>query len=577
MGRWCPRPMPDGPSLFTRFLEKESLRPDLKRAVRMTIAFMVPLSISLLGPWKFGPVHACIAAQTIAMVDVRGAYAFRFSLLMGLSLILTAAVWLGVIAGGNLALILMGTIAVVAAGGLWRHLSSEHGPGLAISSGLMFFLTVAEKQSMTGVPQHATLLTLAGAVFGVLLQVAAWPVQPQHPLRKTVAESWLALADLIGAMPLETPNRPQALADFEAVMRTTLNRTQTNLVAVGIKRGKLPEQLEALNLIAARLAMRSMVLNTALETHAATLGVPRSTFEPMLESLGNVARSVATCVVSRQASHLASLEVRLTRLQGLISVLQGRVRSQIESPSLVAELSEILAHIAKQLPGIGEVLTELTSQVEERMSASLELADLKALRPLAFELDPWRKPEAALVRHTIRVTCLAVVGVLVMYFGKLPHGYWIPFTILVVLQPDYGSTRQRAAQRMLGTLAGGLLASVLLWVHPPIWGLLLTTAVSISIFGYFVKKNYGIAVIFITLMVALLTEASHPVTLGFTLERIGSTLGGGLFALVAAAVFWPVWEASRFPGIMATALEKNILYLKIVAQRLIDGGVYDDT
>ena len=47
-------------------------------------------------------------------------------------------------------------------------------------------------------------------------------------------------------------------------------------------------------------------------------------------------------------------------------------------------------------------------------------------------------------------------------------GYWLPFTMVVVLQPDYGSTRQRAAQRVLGTLAGSLAASVLLWVKPPL-------------------------------------------------------------------------------------------------------------
>jgi len=46
---------------------------------------------------------------------------------------------------------------------------------------------------------------------------------------------------------------------------------------------------------------------------------------------------------------------------------------------------------------------------------------------------------------------------LIFKFFDLPHGYWLPFTIVVVLQPDYGSTRERSFSRLLVEEAARLL------------------------------------------------------------------------------------------------------------------------
>jgi uncharacterized membrane protein YccC len=83
-------------------------------------------------------------------------------------------------------------------------------------------------------------------------------------------------------------------------------------------------------------------------------------------------------------------------------------------------------------------------------------------------------------------------------------------------------------------------------------------------------------VLFITLNVVLLLEAHQPVTLAITLERLGCTLVGGLLALAAAWIFWPVWEKQRFPAIMAAALDANHAYLKLVVSRLEEGGPHDE-
>jgi uncharacterized membrane protein YccC len=82
--------------------------------------------------------------------------------------------------------------------------------------------------------------------------------------------------------------------------------------------------------------------------------------------------------------------------------------------------------------------------------------------------------------------------------------------------------------------------------------------------------------LFITLAVVLLTEAHGPVGVSFTLQRLGSTLAGGALALVAALLFWPVWERDRLRPILVKAIEANRNFLQLIAARIADGGSYDE-
>lgn len=566
-------------SKLRRTREEESLQPDLGRAVRGTIAYMVPL---LLAAYDWLPIEVsfmAVAAQNIATVDVRGDYRFRLGLLVAMTGVFVGAVSLGTIVSGNLAAALVATAFIAFCGGLWRHLSSDYGMGLAISSTLVFLIALASP-SYASVADHAV-AALVGGVWGILLQVALWPFRPQHPLRRTISDSWLAVADLFEAMtPDDTADaaaRTQKVHEKEALLRSTLDKSYATLAAA--RTGLLRQRLEALNFAAARLATRVVALHTALEnalgSAASTSLVPA--LLPALAALTNTSRTVALAVVSRQPAHLATCEVRLRRLTNLLRVLQARLKTQTDESPGTAQLVEILRQIEDHLPAIQNTLRATIDRADERTAFSLELFDLHTLtlRPLASALNFTTRVDPALARFTLRLSVLLVGGVAVFKLFHLEHGYWLPFTIVVVLQPDYGSTRLRAGQRALGTLGGGIVASGLLWLHLPFAALAVATAATIFTFGYWIRRNYGVAVFFITLFIVLVTETNGPVTVAFTIERLASTVAGVALALVAALIFWPVWERDRFPPILATAFRANRDYLRLLLARLSSGGSYD--
>ena len=566
-----------------RLAERESLRPDLGRAWRCTFAFMVPLLLAVAGRLPVEMIFAAVAAQSISLVDVRGGYTLRLNLLLAMTAVLAAAAGLGALTTHPLWLALAATVLVAAGTGLWRHLSSEYGPSLATSSSLLFFIALALPGGTREAARHL-MAAMLGGVWGVALQVALWPIRPQHPLRVAVAEGWIGAADLFAAIL-----RPQGPADLqrheairaaEANLQLTLDKTQAALGAAATGRPRpLVARLERLNQTASRLATRTVAFNSAAEALAGEPGFAAlaPSFQPLLAALANTARTVALAVVSRQPAHLATVDVRLQRLHHLLGALQARLVAQTDGSQPWAQLVSILRQLEEYLPAVGAALRATIERADERAAFSLELFDLQTLtlRPLAAALNLRWRIERALALYTARVAVLTLFGVWVFKTHHLPHGYWLPFTMVVVLQPDYGSTRQRAAQRLLGTLVGSVLASGLLWLSLPFAVLMLATAAMSFLFGYFIKRNYGLAVIFITLFVVLLTEASTPFTLALSAERLGATVAGGALALLAALIFWPVWEREHFRPILAHAVRANRDYLRVVLERVRRGGAYD--
>jgi uncharacterized membrane protein YccC len=573
----------EGPLARLRsYLERERLQPDINRGLRATIGFM---GLVLAAQWWDLPIEvslAAIAGQNIAMVDIRGSYPLRLSLLLAMSAIFAVCSWLGGM-GANSILLSLAVVAVVTlATGVWRHLSVDYGPSLATTSVFLVLLTLAAPGGETQASRHF-IATLAGGLWGVLIQVALWPLRAQHPLRRVVSDSWLALSDLLAAMAPDETTEPAArlrlVAEREAHLRLTLNQTTATLAAQSGRRRVHLQELEDLNLAAARFGTRLIALNTALESlmERADFAALAPGFNPVFLSLTNTTRTIALTVVSRQPAHLAAADVRLLRLGNLLRALQDRIGTQTQHAPAAAQLAGILEQIAQLIPRTQAALRATVDRGGEHMAFSLELFDLKTwtLRPLASALNFHWPPDRALVRFILRLTVLQLAGVAAMKYLGLSRGYWLPLTILVVLQPDYGTTRLRAGQRVIGTIAGGLLASALLWLHPPKVALLAAMSVTMFAFAFWLKRNYAIAVFFITLFVVLITETAETVSVAFTLERLAATLAGGLLAMIAAHLFWPVWERNLFPAILARALRANRDYLTRLAGALAAGRPYD--
>ncbi|QIF00879.1 FUSC family protein [Roseimicrobium sp. ORNL1] len=556
-----------------KVFEHSILTTDVARALRSSLAMAGAWSLCLItgNPWAV--IVAAPAAQNVAMLDVRGDYRARAAILLVLIAVLGCSAWAGAVAGNHLitAVLGIGVLAVLA--GCWRYLSGDYGPNFALASGLFFLLAMSEP----GDWWHAWNLMAAaclGGLGGMLVQLAGWFVRPQHAVRHAVAETWIAASDLVTAMRSVTdegqPN-PAQISEKEGVLRTTADRTlRVIATTMGKRSAALAAHLDDTCQLATRLATRTSALHTAMEALQSRAGFEtvRPSFDSALRSLASAMASTALTVITHRQEQLMALDVRIRRAGDLLHVLDTRLETLDPQDDEVIQARQMLAMVAELLPTVQMTLRETVDHGTPQTGFALRLPDLSgiSMRSLGAWVNPPAQFDWTLVRYTLRVAAVLMLAVAIHKWLHIPRGHWIAFTALVVLQPDYGATRQKMGQRLFGTLAGSTVGSLLLWLKMPVAAFILCAAIMAFCFAYFVRRRYGLAVFFVTLMIVLMTESMMPVHLDFTLERLLATLAGGLLSLTAALLLWPKWERSQAPQYVAAALRANRSYLETVVE-----------
>src|SRR4051794_15879125 len=114
-------------------VDAAAFQPDLSRGLRATVAFMVPLLLALRGWISLDVSLIALTAQSIALIDVRGDYWFRFALVVAVAAVFTGAAAMGAAVSGQILFAVLAMGLMAALGGVWRHLSSDYGASLAIS------------------------------------------------------------------------------------------------------------------------------------------------------------------------------------------------------------------------------------------------------------------------------------------------------------------------------------------------------------------------------------------------------------------------------------------------------------
>lgn len=523
------------------------------------------------------PVFAAMAAQSLSAVEIRGAYPLRLGFLLMMLAVLTGAAALGSAAGRWDAAAVAATALVAFNAGLWRHLSPEYGVSLAVPTTFIFLLALG----MPGAARSAESVLIGGAI-AIAIHVFIWPIRAEHPLRRVVAESWVAAADLFKALADSIDGDAaarDAVLKQEANLRTTLEAGYAALAAVDERAPHQPK-LMAMHLAGARLAMRGLSAVAAVENYGLPATAPwTATLRAAVESLGNTARAVALAIISGRPGHQAACDVRLRRAASLLQAVRTDLGSGVGDEALRRQAIQFLQAVEEQLEAVGQALHAITDRAGERAAFPLEVFDLSAwtLQPLAAVLNLRQRIDPAIVRFTVRLGVLLTGAVLFTRLRpEIQHGYWLPLTIVVVSQPDYGATRRRAAERMGGTLVGAALGSALLYLPMSHATAMVAAGAACFGFAFFLRRRYAVAVVFVTLLVVLLTEIRQTATLELTMERFLMTTLGGSVALGASLVFWPAWERRAYPMFLVEAFEANRNYLAAVAKRLIEGGVYGE-
>jgi uncharacterized membrane protein YccC len=533
----------------------------IARGVRNALGMFILLAVGILvGDIALG-VALAGGALLVGFADLGASYATRARTMVAAAALVGISTTVGTITGGTdwLAVVLMAVWGLAA--GLTVALGQAASfLGILAALGLM----IAEFYSgdlSHGLERGA--LAIAGGLFQTALALAVWPLRPYRPERAAVAATYRALGDFVEATassqdskewpPVmdEIAKAQVLLDDAEGSARSSTaegeafrtlileaDRLYPEVVALGHVRAQLPEQAVA-------------AVDDALDATATAL------------------RAIAADVLDRRINpeRIDALRERLRTATATIGS-GGQGAGELAAARLEAVRGQVRGAADAALSWNGAKAEALVRRPVARRRALGAHDAIAVLRAnLTFGSPAFR--------HGLRLGVALAVAVAVYRVLDLPHGYWVPLTVIFVMRPDYGSTFSRGLQRYAGTVIGAVAATVLtVLLDPGDW----TLAVLVGIFAAVVYATlfaqYAIFTAAMTAMIVFFVAFDGVREWAAVTDRLLDTAIGGALALIAYVVF-PTWEGDRVPRRIADLIDADRRYCCAVLEGWVDPSRYD--
>ena len=177
-------------------------------------------------------------------------------------------------------------------------------------------------------------------------------------------------------------------------------------------------------------------------------------------------------------------------------------------------------------------------------------------------------------KHALRVSLVCLIGFIAAKTLALGHhSYWILLTIIVILKPGFSLSKQRNYQRLIGTIAGGFIGVLILWLIPNgkvQFALML--AFMIGTYS-FLRLNYIVSVLCMTPYVLILFKFLGIGQMDIVEERIIDTAIGSTIAFIASYSIFPTWEFEKMKKVLSETLIANMIYLVKIAESITGRSV----
>lgn len=187
---------------------------------------------------------------------------------------------------------------------------------------------------------------------------------------------------------------------------------------------------------------------------------------------------------------------------------------------------------------------------------------LKEIYQQYFNLD------SVLFRHATRLSLVVFVCCLIAYFSHLERGYWILLTALFVCQPNYSATKSRLIQRVVGTILGVIIGSLLPFFMVTLEAKFFVLVLSSTLFFFFVANDYRYSIVFITIQMLTSFDISGFDLYSVMQPRLIDTVIGTAISWLAVFYLWPDWHYMKLTRVIKTSLQSSAKYMLYAIAKL---------
>jgi len=557
---------------LNKLIQQETFEPMFSWGLRMAISAIVPLIWGLSTNHIIDAVWITLTAEAVCWVELKGSYAWRVrTLASGAALAIIFSV-LGSVTGHN---IWLSTLCMFAVGFIATLLKNigDRASGLAICVYLLFILSNAYPTLTLQATEHRAYLVLIGAIWPIAVGMAISLSTPaEQPFRRQIALIWRAVASLVGEVGkgwdgAERRSNIRAIYLKEKDVRTSIDNSFmffTQMAHQVNEKDKQKYNLVQLRKAASLVAVHIIAMSEEMETINIS-GVDPSLkikLSVLFTAMHDTLERMAVFTVTLKPEEKVILNARTSRLKKLVQLSKQYPLPQ-EQPATkaikkiihLAERSlKLIERSVAHIEDMGsDVLTFRTYSMTKTLFILNPKFVLASLRTL-FSFNTFN------TRYALRSAIAASIGLFIYKWFNIDHGYWLPFSVMIVIQPYFGATFTKAIERVVGTLAGGVVGSLFLLIDRQVHIIEAILFITFVLMVYYLRRNYAIAAFVITVNLVLLFNLEATLNPLLIVTRALCTVGGSGLAVLAGFALLPTWDKKWLPIHLATSINCNYEY-----------------
>ncbi|MNK34878.1 Inner membrane protein YccS [compost metagenome] len=521
----------------------------------------------------------CIGALCTTLMDMPSPLRHKFNEMLA-SVLLCSAVTLLISLCGPVQWLLMTVLVLVSFLASMMVVYGKKSMPLQLAA--LFIMTMSMEHQMTWQQSfhHAGLFMLGGLIYLAYAMAIAWVLR--HRIKQQVlAEALFELAAYIDIKADFYDTRFNLTEQFNKLVRhqsILADRQQASRDLI-LRSHKNSKDAIVVQVHVCMLDLYELILSThtdyaLLRQHLADSDVLKSLHDLAYKAARDI-EAVAYAVTRKRASY-----------------------AQISYDKEWADIEEEIARLQAKGDSAQEALATLRAQRNKirailKMIAELHLASQKVYDNVPFwsgaDMAPFLSQQkyelktllsnlrldSPVFRFALRVSMAISVGLLIGHW--LPyaaHSYWIVLTIVIILRPTFSMTRQRRADRIIGTIIGCVITAIVIrFVHSNIV-LMAILFLSIVATPTFIYLRYRYTAIAVSLMILLQMHLVAPSNPNLVSERLIDTLIGAAVATVFSFVL-ANWEYQSLPRLVRQVLNVNLSYMQ-ASFALLQGKCFDD-
>ena len=168
---------------------------------------------------------------------------------------------------------------------------------------------------------------------------------------------------------------------------------------------------------------------------------------------------------------------------------------------------------------------------------------------------------STMFRHALRFTVAIIFAFILGTLLDIQNTYWILLTIIVIMRPNYGLTKERSKDRIIGTLIGAAVAIGIVLITQNVIVYAVLAIISLTMAFALIQQNYKFGAALITLNIVFVYSLINPNAFEVIQYRVIDTIIGATIAVIANYILWPSWEVDNLKMVLQNVLHKNKKYL----------------